>query len=147
MGQGKVRPGRNCQNPCNQASLQFGTARRPAAQSGKAPGWLFAPDPLKYSTYSSLSAGEEGTPSGLLPQESNGQQGHPVLTSALTANTLAHSQSQGPLLYSRSGRNGMVSPAANGDMDSCIAHPGNTCAIVAWNPRSIIAHPVFSVSS
>src|SRR5262245_27596692 len=43
--------------------------------------------------------------------------------------------------YSRSGRSGMVSPALNGRMDSCIAHPGNVCAILAWNRRSIIAHP------
>ena len=49
--------------------------------------------------------------------------------------------------YSRSRRSDMVSPALNGVMDSSIAHPGTACAILAWNGRSIIAHPVFSVSS
>ena len=36
----------------------------------------------------------------------------------------------------------MVSPAFNGHTDSWSAHPGNVCAILAWNRRSIIAHPL-----
>jgi hypothetical protein len=55
---GKVRPGRNCQNPCNPGQSIVRNCTKANCSVRYNTRQVIAPDPLKYSAYSSLSAGE-----------------------------------------------------------------------------------------